>query len=276
MEFISDSLPQFYTDSAVGGRDLPAVGNSSEPLILVHGFPHTHEFWKSQVSELSKHLRVVTYDLRGFGASAGNDGPLLIDFLADDLIALMNHLDVERAHVCGLSMGGYVVLRAVERYPTRFRSLILCDTASKADTNTAKEKRAKQIRQLRTEGLLAFVEAYSDGVLTPETLIDHPEKLPEFQGMILQNSAKTIANGLVAMAARTDSSDTLGRISVPTLLVVGERDSVTPVSVAQEMQSAIRGSRLEIIPRVGHLSSFEAPEIFNSKLLHFLTGADAR
>lgn len=269
MEFISDSLPQFYTDSNPPGSK-PSEGANS-PLIFIHGFPHTHELWKDQVTELSKHHRVVTYDLRGFGASAGNDGPLLIDFFADDLFALMDHLGVEDAHVCGLSMGGYIALRAVERFPKRFRSLILCDTAYKADTNAAKEKRANQIRQLRAEGLLAFAESYSDGVLTPETLVDLPEKLPQFRAMILQNSAKAVANGLVAMAARTDSTETLGKIGIPTLIVVGERDPVTPVSIAQEMQTAIRGSRLEIIPRVGHLSNFEAPDAFNSKLLHFLT-----
>jgi pimeloyl-ACP methyl ester carboxylesterase len=269
MEFKSDGARQHYFDT---GR---SAGIPEEDVIVfIHGFPHDHRLWDGQVEAFKSRFRVVTYDVRGFGKSEAGDGLFLIDFFVEDFIALLDHLHIRRAIVCGLSMGGYVALRAIELHPERFRALVLCDTASKADTNAAKKKRADSIRTLRQKGLEAFIDEYADGVFLPENLRGHPELLERFRKMVGGNSPRSIGAGFIAMAARPDTTDSLRLIRVPTLVVAGEKDPI--LSATLEMQRKIPGSKLKIIPHAGHLSNLEAPEAFNSRLEKFLDGLAPR
>ncbi len=112
-----------------------------KPVVLVHGFPFSHSMWDPQVQALSKTFRVIAYDVRGHGASDAADGPASIDLFVDDLIGILDSLRLDRVAICGLSMGGYIALRAAERHPDRFSALILCDTKSTADTEEGKKKR---------------------------------------------------------------------------------------------------------------------------------------
>ena len=118
--------------------------SDAAPIVLIHGFPFSHEMWEPQIEVLQKRFRVIAYDLRGHGKSGVGDGQYTLEFFVDDLLGLLGHLKIERAVLCGLSMGGYIALRAVERNPERVRSLILADTQSKADSNEAKLKRASR------------------------------------------------------------------------------------------------------------------------------------
>jgi pimeloyl-ACP methyl ester carboxylesterase len=262
MEFIKDGMKHFYQDTG------PVEGAAPEDtLVLLHGFPHTHRLWKNQIAAFSERRRVVAYDLRSFGSSLGGDGHLMIEFFVDDLIALLDHLGLEKAVVCGLSMGGYVALRAIELHPERFRALILCNTASKADTNAAKEKRVKSIRQIREEGFANFVKDYSEGVFMPETLERDPKMLESFRRMILENRAEPVIAGFIAIAARLDTTESLAKISVPTLVITGEKDPILPAT--KEMHEHLPHARLVVIPNVGHLSNLEAPEEFNRAIEEF-------
>jgi pimeloyl-ACP methyl ester carboxylesterase len=262
MEFINGGLKHFYQDTG------PVSGaNPEDTLVLLHGFPHTHWLWKPQVPELSKRRRVVTYDLRGFGASGGGDGHLMMDFFVDDLLALLDHLGLEKAVIAGLSMGGYVALRAIELHPERFRALILCNTASKADTNAAKEKRVKSIRQIREQGFPAFVRDYSEDVFMPETLERDPKQLESFRRMILENRPESVIAGFIALAARTDTTESLAKITVPTLVIGGEKDPIFPAT--KEMHEQLPHARLVVIPGVGHLSNLESPDVFNAAIEEF-------
>lgn len=263
MKFNANGLEHFYKDSADGE-------NSKTPLVLIHGFPHTHELWREQVSELSKKYRIITYDLREHGQSEVGDGNLLVEFFVDDLIGLLDHLKLRSVVLGGLSMGGYIALRAIERNPERFSALILCDTASTADDNATKLKRSNSIRMIRERGFEAFVENYMDGVLMPETLQSNPELLDRFRSMIFENIPATVKATLVALSARMDLNDSLAQIRVPTLIVFGDKDQITPLVKAKILQSGIAGSELKIIPGVGHLSSFEAPQAFNRIISEFL------
>src|SRR5258708_10049293 len=112
--------------------------SASKPIVLVHGFPFTHEMWKPQIQALKSEFRVISYDLRGLGQSEHGKRPYPLEFFVDDLIGLLDKLKIEKTALCGLSMGGYVALRAVERNPERFSSLVLCDTRPEADGNEAK------------------------------------------------------------------------------------------------------------------------------------------
>jgi len=126
------------------------------PVVFIHGFPFSHLMWEPQMKALPNNIRAITYDIRGHGESDVADGIYTIELFVDDLIALLDHLAIEKAALCGLSMGGYIALRAIERHPQRISSLILCDTRPEADTNEAKIKRTASIKTVRNEGVAAF------------------------------------------------------------------------------------------------------------------------
>jgi 3-oxoadipate enol-lactonase len=246
-------------------------GNSSgTPVVLIHGFPFSHEMWKPQVEVLSKNHRVVVYDVRGHGDSDAGDGQYTLEFFVDDLIGLLDHLKIEKAIVCGLSMGGYIALRAIERNPERFRALILCDTRSEADSNEAKLKRAAAIKTVKQQGVATFAEGFVKSVFAAETFTFKPEVVESIKNIIQRNSPVGICGALLALASRADTTASLPQISVPTLILVGEQDALTPPSVAKAVHEKIRNSELHVIPRAAHMSNLENPEQFNRHLLAFL------
>lgn len=241
------------------------------PIIFIHGFPFDRSMWDEQARLLEKDHFVVTFDIRGHGESDEGSGQYLVEFFVDDLIALMDHLGLDRACLCGLSMGGYTALRAVEREPSRFSGLILCDTKSTPDTNGAKINRASQIKTILEGKKAQFADAQLKALLAPESFERNKQDVEKIRKKIVSTKDAGLIGVLIALAARTDSSESLGSIAVPTLIVVGERDRVTPLSDAELMHSRIRGSRLEIIRGAGHLSDIENSAGFNSVLQEFLS-----
>ncbi len=260
--FFSSGLSQAYFESN--------HSHAKPTVVFVHGFPHTHELWRDQVSEFGETHRVITYDLRGFGESEGAGKNYLIDYYVDDLIALLDHLKLPKATVCGLSMGGYIALRAIAREPSRFNGLILADTSAEPDQNAAKLKRLDLVKTLDDQGLSTFVDAVIKGVLQPATIEQSPERLTDLDHMIRENSEQAITGALAALSARLDLNDTLSQISVPTLILVGEEDKTTPPELSEKLKTQIDGSELVKIPRAGHLSNWENPEAFNHALRAFL------
>jgi len=246
-------------------------GNSTgAPVVLVHGFPFSHEMWKPQVDALSSKYRVVVYDVRGHGQSDAGDGQYTLEFLVDDLVGLLDHLKIDKAIVCGLSMGGYIALRAIERNPERFRALVLCDTRSEPDSNDAKLKRAAAIKTVKQQGAAAFAEGFVKAVVASETFPSRPETVEMIKNIIRRNPPVGICGALLALASRTDTTAGLSQISVPMLILVGEHDALTPPSTAKAMQERIRGAELHIIPHAAHMSNLENPAEFNGQLLAFL------
>ncbi len=132
----------------------------ARPIVLIHGFPFSHEMWSPQIAFLEKKLRVIAYDVRGHGKSDVGDGQYTLELFVDDLIGLLDHLKIEKAVLCGLSMGGYIALRAIERNPERWHALVLCDTSSQADSNEAKLRRAATIRAIKREGVKPFADTF--------------------------------------------------------------------------------------------------------------------
>ena len=249
-------------------------GRASGPtIVLVHGFPFSQEMWTPQVGALDQRHRVITYDVRGHGKSPAGDGQYTIELFVDDLIGLLDHLRIEKAIVCGLSMGGYIALRAIERNPERFRALILCDTQSGVDSNEGKVKRAAAMKTVKQQGAAAYAEGFVKAVFAPATFTTNPEAVKKIKAVIASNPSLGICGTLLALAARTDTTASLSKIAVPTLILVGELDAITPPSAAQAMQEKIRGSELHVIPRAAHLSNLENPQEFNARLLDFLARA---
>jgi 3-oxoadipate enol-lactonase len=264
---------------AVGGSNLyvDVHGAPDAPaLLLLHAFPLHSGMWARQIAALKGRWRIVAPDFRGFGKSEVGDGQYAIDLFADDVFAILDALEIglekQPAVACGLSMGGYVLLRAVERDPGRFRALVLADTRADADGNEGKLKRFGAVRALREKGAAAYGQTFADGALGPETKSKRPEVVAQVKDMVAKTPVTAMVGAQLAMASRTDTSAVLPRIKVPTLVVVGADDALTPPDLSKQMAAQIPKARLEVLPRSGHLPALEAPEAFNSVLSSFLDG----
>lgn len=240
------------------------------PVVFLHGFPFSHEMWSGQVAAIADNYRAVTYDVRGHGQSDVGDGQYTIELHVDDLIALLDHLKIEKAVLVGLSMGGYIALRALERNSERVRAALLCNTRSEADSNETKLKRAAGIANVKRNGTAVFADEFVRGVFAAKTLKTKPEVVDQIRRSIARMSPLAIAGTLLALAARTDTTKSLSRIKVPSMILVGEHDTITPPAAAQAMHEKIPNSELHLIPRAAHMSNLENPEVFNEKLLSFL------
>jgi 3-oxoadipate enol-lactonase len=246
------------------------VRGEGPALLLFHAFPLGLFMWDAQVEALRATHRVVRFDARGFGGSDIGDGPLTMERIADDGAALLDHLGIERAAVAGCSMGGYAAFAFVRRHPQRLAGLVLQDTRAGADTAEAKANRATLAAKVLAEGASAAVEAFLPKLVGETTRRERPGVLAGLQERILATAPQTIANALHGLAARADSRETLPTIAVPTLVLVGAEDLLTPPSEAATMAAAIPRARLDVIPGAGHLANLESPDAVNAALRAFL------
>jgi len=243
------------------------------PIAFVHGFPHNRTLWAPQVNALVDRARCIALDLRGFGESSKH-GPFSIDQFADDLALLLRLLGIERAVVAGLSMGGYVALAFWRRHRAMVRALVLADTRAGADSDDGREKRRALIDVAKTRGSGAVADAQITGMIGKSTRAKRPALIDDVHRMLGSAPVDGIVGALEAMMERIDSTATLPTIDVPTLVVVGAEDVLTPPSEAEILHEAIRGSRLEVIDHAGHVSNLERPAAFNHVLTEFLASLD--
>jgi pimeloyl-ACP methyl ester carboxylesterase len=257
--------------ATIGGAGLEYEATGSGPaLLLLHAFPLGLFMWEPQVEALAATHRVVRFDARGFGGSPAGEGPLTMEAIADDGAALLDHLGLEKAIVAGCSMGGYAALAFARRHPRRLSGLVLLDTRGGADTEEAKANRAALAAKVLAEGASAAVEAFLPKLLGETTRREQPQLAARLRQRILATSPRGIANALHGLAARPDSRDLLGAIAVPTLVLVGAEDVLTPPSEAEALAAAIPGAVLEVIPAAGHLASLENPGAVNAAWRGFL------
>jgi 3-oxoadipate enol-lactonase len=243
---------------------------SGPVIVLLHGYPFNRSMWREQRDALSANYRVITPDLRGHGETTVTTGTATMTEMARDVSALLDKLDIRRVTLGGLSMGGYVTLAFHRRFPLRVRALVLADTRPQADSTEAQSNREEQAQKILKEGMRSITEGFLKKVLTPATLADKPETVERVREMILKTDPQGAANALRGMAARHDQTDFLEDIFVPTLVIVGSEDQLTPPSDAELMRRQIRGSRLSTIEGASHLSNLERPVEFNRALLDFL------
>jgi 3-oxoadipate enol-lactonase len=241
------------------------------PLLFVHGFPHHRKLWAPQLRALAGHSRAIALDVPGFGES---DMPekFAIDAWADGLVRFLDALKIERAVVAGLSMGGYITLALWRHHRERVLALVLADTRAGADTEEGKQKRRETIELARREGPVAVARALLPGMVGKSTRDREPAVVATMRAMLESTSVDSIVGASEAMMNRADAMDLLPTIGVPTLIIVGEEDVLTPPKEARAMHGAIRGSRLEIIPAAGHVSNVERPAAFNHILTEFIDG----
>ena len=193
-----------------------------------------------------------------------------MDEHAGDIVDLLDALHVEDAVVGGLSMGGYVAFALVRHAARYIRGLVLADTRPQADTPEGVEGRRKMLALVREKGPAAVADEMIPKLLGEHTRHTRPDVAQTVRALILSSSADAIANAITALMTRADSTPLLATIHVPTLIVVGEQDTITPPALSEQMYQAIKGSEYVAIPDAGHLSNLEQPEAFNAALARFL------
>ena len=247
--------------------------STATPVVFIHGFPFSHKMWTfpgGQTEALASTHRVIAYDVRGHGDSEVGAGQYTIELFVDDLIGLLDHLSISKTVVVGLSMGGYIALRAVERNPDRFRALALCDTRSEADSNDAKIKRAVSIKAVKANGPRQFAQTFVANVFTPESFNVRPDIVKAIESIIERTAPLSLCGTMLALAGRTDTTSSLSAITIPTLIMVGEHDALAPPAASQAMNEKIPQSEFHVIPSAAHMSNMENPVEFNKHLVEFL------
>jgi pimeloyl-ACP methyl ester carboxylesterase len=258
--------------TTVNGIQLPYddIGTGL-PIVFVHAFPLDRSMWAPQVGALVRQGRCIAPDLRGFGASTPAP-PYSMDQYADDVAALLDMLGAPASVVVGLSMGGYVAFAFWRRHRARVRALVLAATRAGADTDEGREKRRRLIEVARSRGSTTIAEMQIASMVGETTRARRPEVVETVRAMMAAAPVEGIVGALEAMMARPDSTPTLATIDVPTLILVGEEDALTPPPEAQAMHEKIRGSRLEVIAQAGHLCNVERPAAFNHIVSEFVEG----
>jgi 3-oxoadipate enol-lactonase len=252
----------------VNGVSLAVEQRGAGPTILfVHGFPLDRSVWQHQIDTLTGYRRIAP-DLRGMGHSDAPDLGYSMSTYAEDLLALLEALGEGQVVLCGLSMGGYVALEFVRRWRERVRGLILVDTRAEADSAEGRRARDALIGRVREQGAIAAAEAMLPRFFTPQV---SPEIIERIRTTILRTPVPGIVGALSAMRERPDSTPLLETLTgIPTLVLVGAEDMITPPAIAQSMATAIPGARLMEIPGAGHLPCVEQPVPTTRAILKFL------
>ena len=259
MLFTSDDA-QLYYDS---------MGDGS-PIVLLHPFPVHHEFWKSIAGKLAMRYQVILPDLRAHGRSEVGRGTATMRKHAVDLMRLLEVMQIPKAVFVGVSIGGYVLFEFWRRFRERISALVLANTRAEADTEQGRANRLKSIADSCLHGTGPFFDAQTQNLIGETTRRTRPEIVANARAMMQMMSVDGLAASQQGMAERSDSIPTLRTINVPTLILAGEEDTITPLANAQLMHQQIKGSRLETIARGGHYSALEHPEEFGRMLRQFL------
>lgn len=256
-----------HTAEIAGRRISWLQSGAGKPVVLVHGFPLHAEMWQPQHGAVPHGFTLITPDLRGLGSSSGPPARSL-DEHADDLLALLRHLGLERAIIGGLSMGGYVTFALHRKAPQRFAGLVLADTRAEADSEEARAARIEMQDTARRRGVGAVVDAMMPKLIG-QTTRQAGTLEPRLRAIASGNQAEGVVDALEALRTRPDSTSTLAAIQCPALVIVGAEDTLTPPAVAEGMARAISGARLSVLPAAGHVSNLEQPDAFNTALWDF-------
>jgi 3-oxoadipate enol-lactonase len=246
------------------------IGEGCVPIIFLHGFPFDKSMWQGQIDFLSNSFRLIPCDIRGFGKSIDEISNLNIDLFTDDLIQFMDKKNIEKAIVCGLSMGGFIALNAIKMFPHRFDALILCDTQCIADTDEVKDKRYEAIDKIEANGVDDFNEGFIKSIFCKNSFENKKAVVKNLHKVVFSNSKHIITHGLIALAERSETCSILHEIGIPTLILCGREDEVTPLAQSELMNIAINDSILRVIDNAGHVSNLEQPDEFNKHLFDFL------
>jgi pimeloyl-ACP methyl ester carboxylesterase len=232
------------------------------PIVWIHGFPHASAIFQPQVTiARARHIRI---DLQGFGASAPPSGPVAMADYSREIIAVLDHLRIEKAILAGISMGGYILMQMLRDAPQRIEGVILIDTRERPDSDQAREDRFKTIAEIEKNGIEPVVDA-----MLPKMIFNGARR-PPFRDIMMTSTPAGMIAAQRAMSGRPDSSSTLRALKLPALVIVGEHDPITSVDDARRMAALIKGSKRVVIENAAHASNFDQPEAFNRAVTEFL------
>ena len=249
----------------------PPGGGIGDPVVLVHGHPFDRSMWDPQVADLTAAgYRVITFDLRGYGASDVVPGITYLSDFAGDLAALLDHLKVARAVTGGLSMGGQIVMEFHRLFPDRVAALVLADTVARAETGKGKQARAAMADRLVAEGMDGYAHEVLDTMVAPYNVTELTDVAAHVLGMMRNTPPQGAAAALRGRAERPDYGDSLTLAAVPALVAVGADDTFTPVADAEDLHGLLPEATLAVVQGAAHLPNLERPAEFNSLLRDFL------
>jgi len=258
----------------VGGCKLAVEDHGAGvPLILLHGFPLSLAMWDPIRPGLAEVARVITPDLRGFGASDKPEGDYSMASLADDVARLIDELGLARVVLGGHSMGGYVALRFAAVHRDRLSGLVLVDSRAEADTEEGQRRRDAAIARIAREGGAGFLDDFVPNLIAETTRMRAPRFLAELRTSAAEVPDHVLAGCLRGMRDRPDSSGLLRELDVPALVVVGADDTITPLAAAQAMAERLPRATLAVIPGAGHTPSVERPLATVEAMIEFLRGS---
>ncbi|MEU6271975.1 alpha/beta fold hydrolase [Streptomyces populi] len=244
---------------------------SGLPVLLIHGHPFNRSLWAPQTEALAAAgHRVVTPDLRGYGDSGVEAGTVYLSDFADDLVALLDHLDIDRAVVGGVSMGGQIAMEMQRGHAHRVRALVLSDTSAPAETDEGKVFRNRLADRLLAEGMDGYADEVIGKMLADYNVTAMPDVAEHVLRMMRATDPRGAAAALRGRAERPDYRDTLAAVRSPVLIVVGADDVYTPVGDAEAIHGLVPHATLTVIDGAGHLPGAEQPGRFNAALLDFL------
>lgn len=242
---------------------------SGQPIVFVHGHPFNHTMWKYQISHFSKEYRLIMPDLRGYGRTEITPGRVMLDEMALDILHLLDVLQIEQAVLCGLSMGGQIVLDFYRLFPHKVKALIIVDSDARGETPETYRQRMQKAATILEVGMKQHTDDTIHEYIAPASMKNTPVYTHLYE-MMTTTPAEGAAAAHKGRGQRRDHLPILPHIHVPTLIVVGEEDFFTPEPIARLMSDAIPGAQLAVIPGAGHLPNMEKPDEFNTIVNSFL------
>lgn len=248
------------------------IRGEGEPVLLAHGFPLDHSMWEAQINVLAAEgYQVIAPDLRGFGDSDPAQGKTTMAQFADDLSRLLAKLNVTRpVTFCGLSMGGYIAWQFFQRHRTRLARLILCDTRANDDDEKVARGRLVMAAEVERFGVEKVPDTMLPKLLAPIALEKNLAVVESLRATILRQDPAGVAAAQRGMAERQNVVDLLPTIDVPTLVLCGEVDAITPTDVMQAIAADIPGAKYVEIAGAGHMAPMERAVEANTAILDFL------
>jgi pimeloyl-ACP methyl ester carboxylesterase len=240
------------------------------PVVLLHGFPLSSAMWTPIRTAVEQAARLITPDLRGFGASdKPKTGYAMIE-LADDVVRVADALGLGRFVLGGHSMGGYIALRIAAVRPERLAGLILVDTRAEADTPEGMQRRDASIGRIAAGEVSAFLDEFVAGLVGPSSKARAPRLLEELRAIAADAAPDALTGCLAGMRDRPDSAALLPALDLPALVIVGHEDSLTPPASSRAMAAAMPKARLVEMASAGHTPSMERPIPTAEAILGFL------
>lgn len=241
-----------------------------DSVIFIHGFPFNKNMWVHQLEALPATVQGIALDVRGHGRSTIGHGYFSVDVFAKDLILFIEKLGLANVVLCGISMGGYIALRTYELAPSFIKGMVLVSTNAQADSNQAKIKRFDTIQAVLKYGRRTFAIGFVQNIFSEESLRNKREEVEFVRSSIRRNDVRSICATLLALASRTDTSESLNNILFPTLIIKGEVDKLMTMEQADQLRNGIPQAELVIMAKCGHLPNLENPTKFNQALHEYL------